>query len=91
MKYPGDDNLTIKKVSVEDLATCDMNTKSERYQKVKNHRNVTYNPPGDGNCQFHALSVGLEQLGIYQLPSEIRQNIVDYFEIHSAAVDGTPL
>ena len=42
MKYPGDDNLTIKKVSVEDLATYDMNTKSERYQIVKNHRKKFY-------------------------------------------------
>ena len=39
---------------------------------------VTYDPPGDGNCQFSALCNSLLNFGIFQSPLTLREEIVNY-------------
>ena len=39
---------------------------------------VTYDPPGDGNCQFSALCDSLLNFGIFRSPQTLREEIVNY-------------
>ena len=39
---------------------------------------VTYDPPGDGNCQLSALCNSLLNFGIFQSPLTLREEIVNY-------------
>lgn len=39
---------------------------------------VTYNPPGDGNCQFSALAHLLQTIGIFHSAESLRREIVRY-------------
>ena len=39
---------------------------------------VLYNPNGDGNCQFEALTFWLQTLGIYRSVEALREEIIQY-------------
>ena len=39
---------------------------------------VTYDAPGDGNCQFSALCDSLLNFGIFRSPQTLREEIVNY-------------
>ena len=39
---------------------------------------VRYNPMGDGNCQFSAISYLLNKTGLHTSPRILRQNVVEY-------------
>ena len=52
---------------------------------------VLYNPPGNGNCQFEALSFWLNRGGIHRSAQSIRGEIVTYLEHHSVNIEGVPL
>ena len=43
---------------------------------------ITYNPPGDGNCQFSTLCHSLLNLGVFHFPKTLRQEIVEYITNH---------
>ena len=43
---------------------------------------ITYNPPGDGNCQFLALCHSLLNFGVFHSPKTLRQEIVEYIRNH---------
>ena len=51
---------------------------------------LVYNPPGDGNCQFSALSHQAKRLGILRSP-EIMRKIVEYLKSNPYYGDGFPL
>ena len=50
-----------------------------------------YNPPGNGNCQFAALTYQLSSLGISRSPKTLREEIVRYLQTHPLDEDGFPL
>ena len=52
---------------------------------------IVYNPPGDGSCQFAALSHQIRKLGIHRSPKTIRKEIVEYLERNPYDSDGFPL
>ena len=52
---------------------------------------ITYNPPGNGNCQFSALCYHLAKIGIFRSPDTLRKEIVEYMRMHPNGVDGMPL
>ena len=52
---------------------------------------IVYNPPGDGSCQFAALSHQIRKLGIHRSPKTIRKEIVEYLERNPYDRDGFPL
>ena len=52
---------------------------------------IAYNPPGDGNCQFSALSHQLQKLGIFRSAETMREEIVDYLESNPYDNEGFPL
>ena len=52
---------------------------------------VVYNPPGDGNCQFAALSHQVRKLGILRSPETTRKEIVAYLESNPYDSTGFPL
>ena len=52
---------------------------------------VVYNPNGDGNCQFEALRVWLQTLGIYRSVEALCEEIVQYLTQNPDNVDGIPL
>ena len=52
---------------------------------------IAYNPPGDGNCQFSALSHQLQKLGIFSSAETMREEIVDYLESNPYDNEGFPL
>ncbi|KAH3710384.1 hypothetical protein DPMN_069862 [Dreissena polymorpha] len=49
----------------------------ERAQ-VKNN----YNPEGDGDCQFYAISNQLTTVGVYQNAASLRENAITHLEKH---------
>ena len=52
---------------------------------------LVYNPPGDGNCLFSALSHQAKRLGILRSPETMRKKIVDYLKSNPYYGDGFPL
>lgn len=52
---------------------------------------ITYNPPGNGGCQFAALTHHLSGLGILRSPETLRDEIVEYLESNPLDHDGFPL
>ena len=52
---------------------------------------LVYNPPGDGNCQFAALSHQTKRLGILRSPETMRKEIVEYLKSSLYKSDGFPL
>ncbi|XP_068731120.1 uncharacterized protein [Montipora capricornis] len=51
---------------------------------------VTYNPPGDGNCQFSALAHLLQTIGIFHSEESLRREIVRYLAENPNNQDGFP-
>lgn len=52
---------------------------------------LVYNPPGDGNWQFAALSHQVRKLGILRSPETMRKEIVTYLESNPYDSTGFPL
>ena len=52
---------------------------------------LVHNPPGDGNCQFAALSHQVRRLGILRSPETMRKEIVMYLKSNPYESDGFPL
>ncbi|CAH3164525.1 unnamed protein product [Pocillopora meandrina] len=52
---------------------------------------LVYNPLGDGNCQFAALSHQAKRLGILRSPETMRKEIVEYLKSNPYDSDGFPL
>ena len=56
-------------------------TKNDRYALFNDQGyTVLFDPPGDGNCQFHALSNALGRFGIHRSAQLLRADIINYFE-----------
>ena len=83
--FPKDKNVNAKE--------NEKNNERKAYQKslcIRNTRNdlideitdqgyiVTYDAPGDGNCQFSALCDSLLNFGIFRSPQTLREEIVNY-------------
>ena len=67
-------------------------TRQEHYQPFLDQGyEVSYNPAGDGNCQFAALSWFLRHLGILHSEETLRKQIVDYHNNNPLSQDGFPL
>ena len=45
---------------------------------------ISYNPPGDGNCQFAAMAHHLETLGIHRSARTLRHEVTQYLDTHVA-------
>ena len=52
---------------------------------------VSFDPPGDGNCQFHAIAHALSRYGIYRSSQSLRADIVRHLENNPNDRDGMPL
>ena len=52
---------------------------------------IAYNPPGDGDCQFSALSYLLQRIGVYRSANIIRREIVQYLSENPNHSEGQPL
>ena len=52
---------------------------------------VRYNPNGDGNCQFSALSYLLNRIELHTSPRLLRQNVVEYLRRNPTNNVGQPL
>ena len=52
---------------------------------------VSFDPPGDGNCQFHAITHALSRYGIYRSTQSLRADIVRHLENNPNDRDGMPL
>jgi len=67
-------------------------TTNEKYKEFQNQGyKVTYNPPGNGNCQFAAVAHHLQNIGILSSPETLRDEVCKYLEEHDSAPDGMPL
>ena len=67
-------------------------TKNDRYEIFENQGfELAYDPPGDGNCQFSAISYLLSLQGIFASPAEVRKAAVDYLTVNENSEDGVPL
>ena len=51
---------------------------------------VSFDPPGDGNSQFHAMAHALSCYGIYRSTQLLRANIVRHLENNPNYRDGMP-
>ena len=51
---------------------------------------VSFDPPGDGNCQFHTIAHALSHYGICRSAQSLR-DIVKYLESNPSDRDGMPL
>ena len=49
------------------------------------------NPPGDGNCQFGALCLWLNRLGIHRSAETVREEIIKYLTNNPNNSEGMPL
>ena len=52
---------------------------------------VSYNPPGDGNCQFSAICKVLRQFGFERSPASLRAEIVSYLVANPVVDNGYPI
>lgn len=52
---------------------------------------LTYDPPGDGNCQFHAVARALATFGMYRSAHTLRNDVVRYLSENENDQDGWPL
>ena len=52
---------------------------------------LIYNPPGDGNCQFSAVSNLLRNFGIHRSPQSLRKELVAYLNENDSDENGWPL
>ena len=52
---------------------------------------ISFNPAGDGNCQFAAVAHALQDVGIYRSNETLRREVVQYLSDNPNAVDGSPL
>ena len=52
---------------------------------------VSFDPPGDGNCQFHAIAHALSRYGIYRSTQSLRADIVRHLENNPNDRDGMSL
>ena len=52
---------------------------------------VSFDPPGDKNCQFHAIAHALSRYGIYRSAQSLRADIVRHLENNPNDHDGMPL
>ncbi|KXJ07699.1 hypothetical protein AC249_AIPGENE7713, partial [Exaiptasia diaphana] len=52
---------------------------------------VDFDPMGDGNCQFEALTHLLPTVGIFRSIKTLREEIVRYLQQNPNSVDGVPL
>ena len=50
-----------------------------------------FDPPGDGNCQFHAIAHALSRYGIYRSAQSLRADIVRHLENNPNDHDWMPL
>ena len=46
------------------------------------HFLISYDPPGDGNCQFSVVCEALRNIGLYQSVTTLREQIVEYLKDH---------
>ena len=67
-------------------------TREDRYQNFMDQGfDLEFDPPGDDNCQFGAISSHLASLGIHPTPQMVRNEIIGYLTEHSTDQDGWPL
>lgn len=60
-------------------------TKADRIENFKNmHIHVSYDPYGDGNCQFSAVAHQLSQFGLYRTHQCLRSDAVEHMEKNRA-------
>ena len=52
---------------------------------------ISFNPAGDGNCQFAAVAHALQDVGIYRSNETLRREVVQYFIRQSQCRGGSPL
>ena len=52
---------------------------------------VSFDPPGDGNCQFHAIAHALSRYEIYRPAQSLKADIVRHLENNPNDLDGIPL
>ena len=65
--------------------------KERKWVPVDDITSLTLQPPGDGNCQFAALSHQVRKLGILRSPETMRKEIVAYLESNPYDSTGFPL
>ena len=46
------------------------------------HFHISYDPPGDGNCQFSVICEALRNIGLYRSVKTLREQIVEYLKDH---------
>lgn len=67
-------------------------TREERYEPFLDQGyEVSFNPAGDGNCQFAAVSWFLQTIGIFRSEESLRKEVVEYLSQNPQAQDGFPL
>lgn len=80
-----------KNLAVLSLHHMSLTTK-EIYEEFENQGyKVTYNLPGNGNCQFAAVAHHLQNMGILRSPETLGDEVCKYLEEHDSAPDGMPL
>jgi len=52
---------------------------------------ISFNPAGDGNCQFAAVANALQDVGIYRSNETLRREVVQYLSDNPNAMDGSSL
>ena len=64
----------------------------ENYGKIIEDQGfvITYNPPGNGGCQFAAFAHILSGLGILRYPETLRDEIIENLESNALDHDGFP-
>ena len=67
-------------------------TKDDRLEQLTNQGyELIYDPPGDGDCQFTALSFFLRDIGIHRSADTLRKEVVRYLELNDVDQYGWPL
>ena len=41
---------------------------------------VSYDPPGDGNCQFSVVCASLRSIGLYRSVENLQEQVMQYLE-----------
>ena len=66
-------------------------TRSDRLDQIISRGfSISYDPPGDGSCQFSALSFSLLILGFYRSPKSLRRDVVNSLR-DNRFLNGMPL
>ena len=87
----GEKNKTTKLQNLRKELLIPLTTEDHLDEITNQGYAIIYDPPGNGDCQFAALTYLLQRIGVHRSPSTLRAEVVQYLETNSRDHESWPL